>query len=310
MTGRAYARLGVLLAAGLSIPPPSRAQDTSDVSQRLDSVLLSSNPLVAEGDREYANRASGRSGIVADPRKILAAISSYDQAAKAPDQVEARWKLARALYYRGAYTGLEPANKTPVFDRARTYSDQAVRILEERIRRRGVDPERASTAQLAEAYAREPDAKAVFFWSAVSWGEWAMAVGKLIAAQRGAADRIRRDTELVIALDPEFEEGGGYRILGRLHAEAPRLPILTPWISRETGLEQLRKAMTISPDNFVNRLFLAEALYEHGGPGERQEAISLLEALATDTPSPTHLVENLRLQDLARKDLAEWKKAS
>jgi hypothetical protein len=183
-------------------------------------------------------------------------------------------------------------------------------MLTDRLRRRGTDPDKLSPAQLAEALAGEGDAKPVFFWSAVSWGEWALAAGKLVAAQRGAADRIRRDSEVVIALDPEFEEGGGYRILGRLHSQSPRLPILTPWVSREAGIEQLRKAIAVSSTNFPNRLFLAEALYEHGGPAEKQEAITLLDALATDTPSPTHLVESLRLQDLARKDLAEYKKGS
>lgn len=304
-------RLLLFLALGAAAAPASMAQVPPDADAgRLDSVMLSSNPLVGEGDRQYANRASGRNGIVADPRKILAAISAYSQAAEAPDQIEARWKLARALYFRGTYTGLEPANQAPVFDRARSYSDQAVQMLTDRLRRRGTDPDKLSPAQLAEALAGEGDAKPVFFWSAVSWGEWALAAGKLVAAQRGAADRIRRDSEVVIALDPEFEEGGGYRILGRLHSQSPRLPILTPWVSREAGIEQLRKAIAVSSTNFPNRLFLAEALYEHGGPAEKQEAITLLDALATDTPSPTHLVESLRLQDLARKDLAEYKKGS
>jgi hypothetical protein len=301
-------RLPAFLLCALAAAAASAQAPPDADAGRLDSVLLSSNPLIDEGDRHYANRASGRNGIVADPRKILAAISAYDGASRAPDQVEARWKLARALYFRGKYTGLETANQAPVYDRARGYSNQAVAILEERIRRRGADPDKLLPAQLAEAYASEPDARAVFFWSAVSWGEWAQAVGKLVAAQRGAADRIRRDTEVLIALDPQFEEGGGYRILGRLHSEAPRLPILTPWVSREAGIEQLRNAMGVSSNNFVNRLFLAEALHQHGGSAEKQEAVALLDALAADTPSPTYLVESLRLQDLARKNLEEWRR--
>jgi hypothetical protein len=294
--------LGAAAAAAVAQVPPD-----ADAG-RLDSVMLSSNPLVAEGDRHYVNRASGRNGIVADPRKILAAISAYSHAAEAPDQVEARWKMARALYFRGNCTGLEPANRTPVFERARGYADQAVQILTDRVRRKGSDPEKLSPAQLAEALSGEGDAKAVFYWSSVAWGEWALAAGKLVAVQRGAADRIRRDSEVLIALDPEFEEGGGYRILGRLHSEAPRLPILTPWVSRETGIEQLRKAMAVSSTNFPNRLFLAEALHQHGGPAEKQEAIQLLDALVADSPSPVYLLEGLRQQDLARTDLAEWKR--
>src|SRR5512137_2638366 len=65
------------------------------------------NPLVAEGDSHYARRQEGRVGALASGREISLAVASYDEAARAPDNAEARWKLARALYFRGAYTGLD-----------------------------------------------------------------------------------------------------------------------------------------------------------------------------------------------------------
>jgi hypothetical protein len=151
------------------------------------------------------------------------------------------------------------------------------------------------------------DAAPTFFWAAVAWGEWALTSGKIQAARAGAAAKIRDYATTVVALSPEFEEGGGYRILGRLHDRAPRIPFLTSWVSREKALANLRRAMSVNSRNFVNRHFLAEALAEGGAP-ERAEAIGMEEKLLADPPSPGHLVEDLAVQQEAKKDLASWRK--
>ena len=127
------------------------------------------------------------------------------------------------------------------------------------------------------------------------------------AARTGAAEKVRDDASIVIALDPEFEEGGGYRILGRLHHQAPKIPFLTFWVSREKALENLRRAVAVNEHNFVNRHFLAEALAD-GGPAERAEGVRIEETLAADAPSPGHLVEDLSIQEEAKRNLAKWKK--
>ena len=59
------------------------------------------NPLVKEGDRWYSRRQEGRNGSRAANGPIAQAIAKYEEAARAPDQLEARWKLARALYFKG-----------------------------------------------------------------------------------------------------------------------------------------------------------------------------------------------------------------
>jgi hypothetical protein len=45
------------------------------------------------------------------------------------------------------------------------------------------------------------------------------------------------------------------------------------------------------------------------GDSGRAAAIRLEKELVEDTPSPTHLVEDLAIQDEARKNLAAWKAA-
>lgn len=245
-------------------------------------------------------------GARASSREILLAIIGYETAAESPENVQARWKLARALYFRGSYTGLDAEARRAVFERARVVSEQAIGILARRASRKsGRKFEDLSIGERASAVADDSDAAPTFFWAAVSWGEWALSVGKTSAAKTGAAEKIRDYALIVIALDPRFEEGGGYRILGRLHDQTPWIPFLTGWVSRREALRNLKLAMEIDPRNFVNRRFLAEALAK-GSAAERAEALRLARDLVADAPSPGHLVEELTIQEAVRRDLTEW----
>jgi tetratricopeptide (TPR) repeat protein len=271
--------------------------------------LPSQNPLITEADTHYARRQDGRVGARANPREIAQAIAGYDRAAEAPDNAETRWKLARALYFQAAYTGQDTDSQEAIYDKARRAGEEAIRILERRARNRGAltSFEGRSPADVAAAVVSDRDALPTFFWTGVAWGQWALVSGKMKAARTGAAEKIRDYASIVIALDPEFEEGGGYRILGRLHHQAPKIPFLTFWVSRDKALENLRRAVAVNERNFVNRHFLAEVLAD-GGPAERAEAVRIEESLAADAPSPGHLVEDLSTQEEARKNLANWKK--
>ncbi len=76
--------------------------------------------------------------------------------------------------------------------------------------------------------------------------------------------RIAAAAEKVIALDPHFEEGGGYRVLGKLYLEAPAFNLGTNQIQRdlEKSRHYLQQAIQVAPDYPENHLFLAETLLE------------------------------------------------
>ena len=296
----------LMLLAGIALA----AQEVAAPSSRQDALhmlLTSANPLIAEGDAHYGQRQEGSVGARAGPVEISRATAAYEKAARGnPSDAEARWKLARALYFEATYTGLDTPARRGLLEKARRVSEEALTALAERAEARGTnDVLRVSPREKAAALHRDPDAVPTFFWAAVAWGEWALAVGKWKAARAGAAEKIRDDAAAVVALDPEFEEGGGYRILGRLHAQAPRIPFLTGWVSREEALLNLRLAAKVNARNFVNRHFLSEALAE-GSRAERAEAVRIARALVADAPSPTHLVEELKIQEDARRNLAKW----
>ena len=295
----------------LSMAAGAAAQHVPSISDRsLGPQKFQANPLVAEGDRMYSRRQEGRVGAKASAGPINQAILAYEEASRDPDFIEARWKLVRALYFKGAYTGLDPDSRKAVFQKARRVSEEAIGILHKSLEKRGVKGLlEYGPNVLAGHFQDRSDAAPTFFWAAVAWGEWALAEGKLEAARTGAAETIRDYALTVIGIDPAFEEGGGYRILGRLHDQAPWIPFVTGWVSRDEAVKALRLAVQQDKRNFANRHFLAEALYR-GDAREKAEAISLEEALVADAPSPQHLIEEVKTQDDARQNLAAWKKAA
>ncbi len=121
----------------------------------------------------------------------------------------------------------------------------------------------------------------------------------------GAAAKIRDYAQAVILLDPAYDGGGGYRILGRLHHQTPSVPFLTGWASRTEALKNLRLAVAAGPRNFVGCQFLAEAIWDYE-PDRHAEARALMRALVDDTPVPDSLVECRRSQEEAAAKLKEW----
>ncbi|HKD11710.1 MAG TPA: hypothetical protein VKE50_06520 [Thermoanaerobaculia bacterium] len=299
------ARTGLLLQAVLAV---LISQPAVGQVPRTDGASLepsSTRSQVAQGDAHYEKRQEGHAGGSADSAEILGAVSSYEAAARSPDEAEARWKLARALYFRGAYTAIEPTERRSIYEEARRISEEAFAIVDRRsgsAHKGGLPPISAAPALRSDS-----DAAPVLFWGSVAWGQWALSVGKVEAARMGAASRIRDIAQLLIALDPEFEEGGGYRILGRLHDEAPKIPFVTWWVSRAEALANLRRAVAVAPRNPINRHFLAEAL-ARGSVSEKEEAARLEEEVLATPPSPDHLVEELHVQDDAKRNLALWKR--
>lgn len=253
---------------------------------------------LAQADGDYARRADGAAGSLANPTRIDAAIAAYRRALNLdPDSQEARFKLLRALFFRASFCGAAPQDRRRIFEEAKTLGDDGIDRLEKRIGR-------SNGAARIEALRKIPGAASLYFWTAVSWGEWALARGKFAAARQGAGGRIRDLGQTVVDVDPELEQGGGYRILGRLHDQSPRIPFLTGWISRKQALSDLRKALAIGPRNSVNQFFLAEAILSRE-PASREEARRLLTLCASSPPRDEYRVEDAHYADLSRRRLMD-----
>jgi tetratricopeptide (TPR) repeat protein len=275
---------GLLGALLLSAAPPGSA--------------TAADQALARGDQHWALRAAGAQGAVARTEPVDAALAAYrEAAAAAPQDLTRLARLLRALHYRGSFCGLGRLERRAAFEEGRDRAQAAVVRLEATVVRG------ASGALRLERLRATDGAALIHFWAAVHWGEWSLARGQLAAAREGAGGKIRDLAQTVIDLDPALERGGGYRVLGRLHDQAPRIPLLTGWVSRRRAVELLQRALEHAPDEPMSLLFLGEALLDHV-PARRDEALRLLRAAAEAPPRPGSRVEDAHYAALARARLA------
>jgi hypothetical protein len=258
---------------------------------------------MARGDAAWARRAEGALGGRAAPGPIGEAIAAYEAAVRAaPESLEARWKLLRALYFQGDFVARDTAAKRDAFDRGRKAFEEALTVVAARVGgRERLDALRPE--EVARAFADSPEVARLYFWGAVNWGLWGEAFGKIAAARQGVGGRLLRYSRIVVALDPLYDDAGGRRLLGRLHAEAPRIPFFTGWVDRKLALAELTRAVAEGPADPFNRLYLAEALLNYA-PERRQEALSLLRQVSEVEPRPDELVEDSAARERARALLA------
>lgn len=255
--------------------------------------------LIDSGEKAYRNRAEGSQGSRALAEPIGNAVDRFSEALELePDNRTARWLLLRALYFKAEYVLEHDKDRLAVFEAAIELADEGRRQLLASAGLSG-DEDDLEPSEIALALADEPEAAEIYFWSAAHWGLWGKYRGKIAAARQGVATRVRDYAEVTALLDETIEEAGGHRILGRLHTEAPRLPFVTGWVDHDEAIRRLELAAQIDPDALLTKLFLAEALLEFR-PDRKQEAIDLLESVATSTPDPEMIVEETRTIEDAR----------
>lgn len=258
---------------------------------------------MARGVAAFERRDEGSGGGEVAPEPIGEAIAAFETALAAdPGNLEAHVRLMVALWFQGEYATAGEEGKQKLFARGREVGERALdRLAAAAGGRKRLDA--MTPAEAARALAPTAEAKPLLYWSAVHWGFWGEAFGRLAAARQGVAGKVRWRGETLALLDPAFERAGAARVLGRLHARAPRIPFVTGWVDHDFALVELEIAVALAPDDTFNHLYLAEALAEYR-PKERARIRALLEDLAARTPLADRVVEDRRNIETARRLLA------
>ncbi|MBN1780868.1 hypothetical protein JW948_07075 [bacterium] len=219
-----------------------------------------SNPILQEADSLYALRAFGfqpETGLV-DSIMIDRAIRAYEKAVNASDSSEKPpviWKLMQCFYYKGNFTTADKEIKKQLFLEGIRIGERALKTY--------------------------PDSPGLHFWMGILWGYWSEQVGLLTAGRKGVAGKVRHHAETLIGIQDDFAEGGGYRTLGRLHDQAPKIPLILGWPSKEKSIAYFEKAYAIKPDNLFTKQYYAEALYDQG---QKERAVQMMrEIIALDS---------------------------
>lgn len=162
-----------------------------------------------------------------DLPKARAAVESYRQVLKEdPQQVEASIKLARLLIFIGSQKDLQNEGR---------YYREAIEVSRQALRYHPNDP-------------------GPHYWLGVACGLMADVSGGFTAL--GLVDDTKQQMETVIKLDPTYDYGGAYRVLGRLHT---KLPFIVGG-DKEKAERYLRLALKLGPTYMLNHLYLADLL--------------------------------------------------
>jgi len=248
---------------------------------------------LAVGEDAWTRRAERHHGPRAAPEPIQKAVDAYRISLDAePENLEARWKLLRALYFQGEFVLDNPDSRLELFEHSRDVADAGVRQIERQhgLRKNSL---KMKPQEVAEAVGKDAMAAEIYFWCAAHWGMWGRYSSKVAAARQGVAGRVRQFAEIVILLDEYVESAGGHRLLGRLHTKAPKIPFVTGWVSKDQAISELRHAWEIAPHDLLNNFFLAEALLKSRRE-QKEEAMNILRIIVQSHPDPNSLVEDIK----------------
>jgi tetratricopeptide (TPR) repeat protein len=250
-------------------------------------IAATATAQVPEGDQHWAMRAEGHVGGRAQAAQVDAAIAAYQKAiVQSPNDLEARWKLLRAIRFKGAYVAATNDAKKPIYAQGKKAGEEAIALA-------------------ARAKPGAPGVAEIYLWDAVNWGEWALAYGKMAAVREGAADRIKNEATKAMQLDAKLEGGAPARVLGRLHDQTPRVPFLTGWASSKEAVRLLNESLKIDPANKITKVFLAEAMVSRDSDN-KPAAIALLREVVKAPNDPNFEVEHAAATDDARALLKKW----
>ena len=239
---------------------------------------------ILEADDFYRQRGTGfnKETLLADNNNIDKAIALYKKAIETTSgsqKQEAIWKLLRAYYFKGYFATRDSETKKKIYDLGKDIGSVGLKEFSESV--------------------------GIHLWVAIIWGVWGEEYGILQAAIKGVAKKIRYHCEKVIDLDEYFDESAGYRIFGRLHYKAPKIPFILGWPSNDEAVKLLEKAHRIAPQNLFTKLYLAEALYKKG---QKERAIGLMKQILKTDRIVEGVAEDAVIKDEVATTLKKWQK--
>jgi len=235
---------------------------TSSPSQAAPSIA----ELVSLGDDHYTRRADGHDGEWASTGPIAKALDAYLNAYELGGRSPALYtKILRASFFYATNAEKDERKQKEILQRATVIGAEAVEMY--------------------------PDDAAINYQLAGCWGRWGEVNGLIASARKGVADKVKLYGEKTIRLDPDLEEGGGYRTMGRLHFKAPYIPFILSWPDKGQSLKNLAMAVEKGPHNLTNHLFYAESLVHAEA---YRDALSHVDFVLTADLDESRIVEQLR----------------
>ncbi len=228
-------------------------------------MIASANAGMNEGIEYYEKRQEGSKGTLASNENIDKAIEQFSAALLSPNsEKDAALYLLKSYYYKAEFAVQNRNEKKKIFNEGKA---------------------------LGEKYIEKYPTSAEFrYWYLVNLGSWAQVYGILTAAREGVSDLMRTHSEKIIELDPEYQNGGGYFMLGAVHFKSPYIPFLLSWPDNDDAIKYLQLSVDTGNAEMNQKNYLARALSKDG---QDKKARALLEEVLKTKPSTATLVEDL-----------------
>ncbi len=143
-----------------------------------------------------------------------------------------------------------------------------------------------------EAIRHHPESPAAHFWLAGNFGSYGEVKGVLKSL--ALVKPIRQELNEIIRLDPAYDEGAAYRVLGVVDYKVPGFA----GGNKKRAEEQLKKALEMSPLNPFNLYYMAE-YYQI--VGEKERATELLDKLDALDPTQEELPDWTMMVEKGKK---------
>ena len=240
-------------------------------------MIASAKAGMDEGVDFYSKRQDGSKGTLASTENIDKAIKQFSSALLSPEsEKDAALYLLKSYYYKAEFAVQDKEEKKNIFNEGKA---------------------------LGEKYIKKYPTSAEFrYWYLVNLGSWAQVYGILTAAREGVSDLMKTHSEKIIELDPEYQNGGGYFMLGAVHFKSPYIPFLLSWPDNDDAIKYLQLSVDTGNAEMNQKNFLAQALSK---AGRDKKARVLLEEVLNTEPSTATLVEDLDDIEEARQLLED-----
>lgn len=127
----------------------------------------------------------------------------------------------------------------------------------------------------------EPKNPACYYYRAVNTG---LFLRVKISGYQKSLQQMVKDSEMVIKLDPTYESGGAYRILGMIYTEVPPTSFQKDAVRQdlEKALELTTKAVEIGPDHPENYIAISKTYLKMGNIKEAELSYNMAVAKLYD----------------------------
>ena len=244
----------------------------------LSMMIASAKADYFEGIEWYDKRHTGSTGIIASEESINKAIAHFSSAIDTPEyRKDAALYLLKSYYYKGEFAIQDKEEKKNIFNKGKALGEKYI-----------------------EKYPNSPEFR---YWYLVNLGSWAQVYGILTAAREGVADLMKTHSEKIIELDPEYQDGGGYFMLGAVHFKSPYIPFLLSWPNNDEAIKYLQMSFDMGKPTLNQKVYLAKAIKKDG---QLKNAERLLQEVINSELDSTNLIEELDDIDEARQLLEDF----